>query len=218
MFPCTYGICVIYNMFCAILIQYFTQNLFIVYVNSIHYVHFITVETMIWLKFLKCMFYTWKLGYVLLFSHCIVNMSIKNIDRVVSMLFFQRRSNVNEKTLTQFSFLTKYQCWNNIGSSTLNRRNSINVVSTVNFVSTLFCHRWNNVHNIRRLNRQFQLNINVETTLVHWHWNVVILLTLFQRCFANVQTKSINIFRLNVHFQPIINVETKWNNVVSTLI
>ena len=41
--------------------------------------------------------------------------------------------------LTQLFFSTKFQRWNNVGSSTLNRRNSINVVST------LFCQRWNNV-------------------------------------------------------------------------
>ena len=31
---------------------------------------------------------------------------------------------------------------------------------------------------------------------------------LFQRCFANVETTSINVRRLNFHFQPNINVET----------
>ena len=41
----------IYNMFCAILIQYFSQNLFTSYVNSIQYDHLITVETIIWLCF-----------------------------------------------------------------------------------------------------------------------------------------------------------------------
>ena len=33
---------------------------------------------------------------------------------------------------------------------------------------------------------------------------------LFQRCFVNVETTSINIRRLNFHFQPNFNVETTW--------
>ena len=37
----------IYNMFCAIFIQYFTQNLFIFYVNSIQYEHLITDDAII---------------------------------------------------------------------------------------------------------------------------------------------------------------------------
>ena len=35
---------------------------------------------------------------------------------------------------------------------------------------------------------------------------------LFQRCFVNVETTSINIRRLNFHFQPNINVETTFGN------
>ena len=31
---------------------------------------------------------------------------------------------------------------------------------------------------------------------------------LFQRCFANIDTTSINVRRLNIHFQPNINIET----------
>ena len=36
---------------------------------------------------------------------------------------------------------------------------------------------------------------------------------LFQRCFADVETTSINIRRLNFHFQPNINVEITLMNV-----
>ena len=76
--------------------------------------------------------------------------------------------------------------------------------------------------NIRRLNFHFQSNFNVETTLVHWLWIYVILSTLFQRCFVNVEKTWINVRRLNFHFQPNINVEKCWwtltINVVSTLI
>ena len=65
--------------------------------------------------------------------------------------------------------------------------------------------------------------MNVETTLDHWRWIDIILLILFQRCFVNVETTSINIRRLNFHFQPNFNVETtlvhrRWIDVIlSTL-
>ena len=127
------------------------------------------------------MIYTCKLNFALLLSHFLVNLSTRNIDKVVSMLFSQHRwtcvdstflfnliptlkqhwvinielcrnsvnvvstlfcqrwNNVDKHTSAQLSFSTKFQRWNNIGSSTLNRRNSINVVST------FFCQRWNNV-------------------------------------------------------------------------
>ena len=49
--------------------------------------------------------------------------------------------------------------------------------------------------------------------LVHQRWIDVILSTLFQRCFVNVETTSINVRRLNFHFQPNINVETTLMNV-----
>ena len=45
--PLKFGICDICNMFCIILIQCFTQNLLIYYVNSVQYDHLITVETII---------------------------------------------------------------------------------------------------------------------------------------------------------------------------
>ena len=47
------------------------------------------------------MLYTGKLNFVLLLSHFAVNIGIKNIDRVVPMLFSQRQSNAYEHTLTQ---------------------------------------------------------------------------------------------------------------------
>ena len=39
---------------------------------------------------------------------------------------------------------------------------------------------------------------------------------MFQRCFANVETTSINVRRLNFHFQPNINVETTLINVIDS--
>ena len=67
-------------------------------------------------------------NFVLLLSHFLV-ISTANISKVVSMLFSQRWSNADEQT--QLSFSTKYKSWNNIDLSTLNQRNSFNVVSTL---------------------------------------------------------------------------------------
>ena len=105
---------------------------FIFYVNSLQYDHLITVET-IMITFLhkRDMFYTCKLNFILLLSHSLVNISTTNITEVASMLFSQCQRNAKEHTLTQLSFSAKYQCRNNIGSSTLNRNNSFNVVSTL---------------------------------------------------------------------------------------
>ena len=54
------------------------------------------------------MFYTRKLNFVLFLSHFLVNVSTA-IDKVVSILFSQRRINADEHMLTQLSFSTKYQ-------------------------------------------------------------------------------------------------------------
>ena len=77
--------------------------------------------------------------------------------------------------------------------------------------------------NMRWLNFPFQPNINAETTLGHQHWTNVALSTLFQRCFVNVETTSVNIRRINFYFQPNFNGETtlahrRWIDVIlSTL-
>ena len=120
------------------------------------------------------MFYSWKLNFVLFLNHFLVNMRqiSATIDKVVSMLFSQHRSNADEHTLIQLSFLTKYQRWNNIGSLTLNWHNSFNVVST------LFCQRWNNVDK----HTSAQLSISTK----YQHWNNVYerwLSTLFECWF-----------------------------------
>ena len=62
-----------------------------------------------------------KFNFLLLLRQFVVNISTRNIDQVVSMLFFHCRSNANEHTLTKLWFSTDYQCWSNIGSSTLHR-------------------------------------------------------------------------------------------------
>ena len=55
------------------------------------------------------MLYTGKLNFVLLLSYFVVNISTANIDKVVSMLFSERRSNVDEHTFNQLIFSTEYQ-------------------------------------------------------------------------------------------------------------
>ena len=49
------------------------------------------------------MIYTWKLNFVLLLNHFLVNGGTTNIDKVVSMLFSQK---TDEHALTQLSFST----------------------------------------------------------------------------------------------------------------
>ena len=105
------------------------------------------------------MFYSWKLNFVLFLSHFLVNISTDQCSnwKIVSMLFSQRRSNADEHTLIQLSFSTKYQRWNNIGSSILNWRNSFNVVST------LFCQRWNNV------DKHTSAQLSISTKFQRWN-------------------------------------------------
>ena len=66
--------------------------------------------------------------------------------------------------------------------------------------------------NIRWLKFHFQLTINAETTLSHQRWINVILSMLFQRCFVNVETTSINIRQLNFHSTKF----QRWNNIDSS--
>ena len=66
-----FGICDICNIFCVILIQYFSQNLFKFYVNAIQYVHLITIETITWLQF-----YVLSLSFVFWFTVAVVTVTI----------------------------------------------------------------------------------------------------------------------------------------------
>ena len=152
------------------------------------------------------MFYTWKYKFVLFLSHFLVNISIA-IDKFVSMLFLQRRGNADEHTLVQLSFSTKYQRWNNIGLSALNRHNSFNLVSM------LFCQRWNNVDKHTSAQLSFSTKIQCWNKIGSSTLNRRNAIELFQRCFANVETTSINVCWLNFHFQPNMNVETTLMNV-----
>ena len=84
--------------------------------------------------------------------------------------------------------------------------NLVFVIFLIQYFSTAMSIRW--------LNFLFQLNISDETTLGHQRRIDLILSKLFfQRCFANVETTSINVRRLNFHFQPNTNVETSSMNV-----
>ena len=67
------------------------------------------------------------------------------------------------------------------------------------------------------------LTQNVETTLGYRLWIDVIMLMLFQRCFVNAETMSINTRRLNFIFQPNFNVETilvprHWIDVILSML
>ena len=85
----------------------------------------------------------------------------------------------------------------------------------------LFSQNWSNTMN--KLNFHFQPTIKVEPALICRHWINVIHSMLFQRCFINVETTSVNINQLNFHFQQNFNVETtffyrRWIDVIlSTL-
>ena len=151
------------------------------------------------------MFHTWKLSFVLLLRHFLVNFSTKNIGKLVSMLFSEHRSNAYEHTLTQLQFSSKHQRWNNTGLPTLNRRYSFNVVSTlfVNVEATSInkFQCWNNV-NSSTLNRRNSIDL---------------FLTLFCQRWKNVDKCTTTFI-----FNQISTLKQHWwaltINVASTLI
>ena len=112
----------------------------------------------------------------MLLRHCLVNISTRNIDKVVSLLLPQCQRNLDEPTLTQLSFSTKHQHQNNIGSSIVNRSKSINIVLT------LFFQRWNNVdkHTSAQLSfsSQYQRWNNVGSSVLNRHNSIDIISTL----------------------------------------
>ena len=140
------------------------------------------------------MFYTWKLNFVLLLSHILVNIFTANICKIVSVLFSQRWNNTHEHTLTQLLFLTKYKSWSNAGSSTLNRCYSFNVIST------LFCQRWNNIdkHTSAQLpfSIKFQCWNNVGLSALNRRNSVDVVSTLICQRRNNVDKCT----SLNFHF------------------
>ena len=64
--------------------------------------------------------------------------------------------------------------------------------------------------------------INVLPTLFYQCWNNEVLSAVFQRYLVNVETASINVRRINFHFQPMSILNQLWwmltINVVSTFI
>ena len=118
------------------------------------------------------MTYTCKLNFALLLSHFLVNLSTRNIDKIVSVLFSQHQWTCVDSTFLFNPILMLKQDW------------------VINIESRLFQRCFVNVEttsiNIRSLNFHFQPNFNVETMLVHRRWIDVILSTLFQRYFINV--------------------------------
>ena len=83
------------------------------------------------------------------------------INATLSTLFCQRWNNVDKHSSAQLSFSIKFQRWNNVGSSTLNRRNSIRIVST------LFLQRWNKVGKCTSAQLSFSTKYQRWTTLMN---------------------------------------------------
>ena len=101
----------------------------------------------------------------------------------------------------------KYESWNNIGSSTLNRHNSFNVVST------LFCQRWNNVdkHTSAQLSfsTKFQCWNNVGSSTLNRRNSINIVSTLFCQRWNNVDKYTSAQLSFSTKFQ-------RWNNIGSS--
>ena len=95
-----------------------------------------------------------------------------------------RWNNVDKHASAQLSFSAKFQCWNDIGSSTLNQRNSINVVST------LFYQCWNNVDKCTSAKLSFSTKYQ-RWSNVDGRWQS----TLFQRGF------NVNVFAEMVQYK-----------------
>ena len=100
----------------------------------------------------------------------------------------------------ELSFSTKFQRWNNVGSSTLNRRNSINIVST------LFWQYWINVDKCASAQLSFSTK--------HQCWNVDERWrsTLFQRwCVCRVIAGKTTVIKWILIKAPCKNNEWKLN-------
>ena len=144
------------------------------------------------------MFYSWKLNFVLSLSHFLVNISTDQCSnwQIVSMLFSQRRSNADEHPLIQLSFSTKFQRWNNIGSSTLNWRNSFNVVST------LFCQHLSN------FDKHTSAQLSISTKFQPWNniderWRCVCWVCISKKYLIKYQfqqnlSRKINIYNVSL--------------------
>ena len=115
-------------------------------------------------------------------------------------------------TLTQLSSLTKYQRWNSTGSSTLNRRNSFNVVST------LFCQRWNNVN--KRVLAQLSFSTkyqrwnNIGSSTLMRHISKDVVSTLFCQRWNNVNKCTSAQLSFSTKYQRWSNVDKRWRSTL----
>ena len=157
---------------------YFTQNLFIFYVNSIWYDRLITAETIIWLcsyvkeiyvlyfKTLFCYWVTlkWSVQQILakLFQCCFFNVEATRMHK----LNFHFQPNIKVETTLI------YRRWINVTLSVLFQRCFINVETTS--------------INIRRLNFHFQPIFNVVLSTLNWRNYIDVVSTLYCRCWNNV--------------------------------
>ena len=118
----------------------------------------------------------------------------------------------DEHMLTQLSFSTNYQHWNNIGSSTLNRRNSFNVVST------LFCQHCNTVDKHRStqlsFSTKFQRWKNVGSATLNQRNSINVVSTLFCERWNNVDKCTSAQLSFSTKYQRWNNVDKRyWFNV-----
>ena len=154
------------------------------------------------------MFYTWKLWGFLLSYFLVI--STANIGKIVSMLFSQRWSNVDEQT--QLSFSTKYNSWNNIDLWTLNQRNFFNVVSM------LFYQYWNNIdkHTSAQFSfsTKFQRWNNVVLLTLNQHNSIDVVSTLFCQRWNNVDKCTSAQLSFSTKYQRRNNVDERWRSTL----
>ena len=146
-------------------------------------------------------------NFVLLLNYFLV-ISAANIGKVVSMLFCQHWNNQQ----TQLSISTKYKSWNNIDLSTLNQRNSFNVVST------LFYQRWNNVdkHTSAQLSfsTKFQRWNNVGSSTLNRSNSINVVSTLFCQRWNNVDKCTSAQLSFSTKYQRRNNVDERWRSTL----
>ena len=91
------------------------------------------------------MIYTYKSSFVLLLSHFLVTISTPNIDKVVSMLFVQRRWTYVDSTFLYNQMSTLKRHWIDVILSMLFRRCFVNVFcltkNSVDFTSQISSNR-----------------------------------------------------------------------------
>ena len=137
-------------------------------------------ETIIWLWFYVKEIYVFILENLILFCFWATFQwtLVQQLIKLFQCCF------LNVEATTQISFVTNYYRWNNIESLTLNRHNSVKVVST------LFCQRWNNVdkHTSAQLSfsTKFQRWNNVGSTTLTQPNSINVVSTSFCQSWNNV--------------------------------